>query len=284
MSEPLFVSHPVTPPGGFTAGIEGPACDRAGNLYAVNYDRQGTIGLVAPDGACSVFVALPDGSIGNGIRFDRAGDRFFVADYTGHNVLTVDRRTRAIGVYAHDPALNQPNDLAIDGDDTLYASDPNWPEGTGRLWRVGRDGRFVLLEDGMGTTNGIEVDVERRILYVNESRQRAIWAYDLLPGGDVANKHLLLRFPDFGFDGMRCDVAGNLYVTRHGKGTVVQVSPRGEILREIALAGRDCTNVAFGGPDGRTCYVTVADNGNIEAFRTDLPGQSWRLFHPPPAA
>ena len=68
MSAPLFVSRPFTAPAGFTAGIEGPACDTAGCLYAGNYARQGTIGRVTPEGACSVFVELPDGSIGNGIR------------------------------------------------------------------------------------------------------------------------------------------------------------------------------------------------------------------------
>ena len=77
---------------------------------------------------------------------------------------------------------------------------------------------------------------------------------------------------------MRADEAGNLYVTRHGKGAVAVVSPAGAILREIPLSGRDCTNVAFGGPDGRTLYVTIADRGGVDVIRTELPGQSWRMF------
>jgi sugar lactone lactonase YvrE len=278
MSEALFTSRQFTATGGFTSGIEGPACDRDGNLYAVNYARQGTIGRVTPGGECSVFVDLPEGSIANGIRFNRAGDTMFVADYTAHNVLAIDLATRAVTIHAHEGAANQPNDLAIDGDDTLYASDPNWGAGTGQLWRIGPDRCFTLLERDMGTTNGIEVDLQRRILYVNESRQRNIWAYDILPGGDLGGKRLLIAFPDFGFDGMRADIAGNLYVTRHGKGTVVVISREGAILREIPVSGTDCTNVAFGGPDGRTCYVTIADRGAIDLFRTELPGQSWQMF------
>ena len=278
MQEDIFTSQQFTATGGFTSGIEGPACDRDGNLYAVNFARQGTIGRVTPGGECAVFVELPEGSIANGIRFNRAGDTMFVADYTAHNVLAIDLATRAVMVHAHEGTANQPNDLAIDGDDNLYASDPNWGAGTGQLWRIGPDRRFTLLERDMGTTNGIEVDLQRRILYVNESRQRNIWAYDILPGGDLSGKRLLLAFPDFGFDGMRADIAGNLYVTRHGKGTVVVVSPDGAILREIPVSGTDCTNVAFGGPDGRTCYVTIADRGAIDFFRTELPGQSWQMF------
>jgi len=60
--------------------------------------------------------------------------------------------------------------------------------------------------------------------------------------------------------------------------TVAKVSPQGEVLLEIALAGKNCTNLTIGGPDGRICYVTVADRGNIEAFRMDLPGREWKLW------
>ena len=278
MSELLFVSRTFTEPGGFTTGVEGPACDPDGNLYAVNYAREGTIGKVTPEGECEVFLELPDGSTGNGIVFDRASSTMFVADYTGHNVLEVDVWTRNVSVHAHEPSMSQPNDVAIRADGVIYASDPDWETSSGRIWRVGTDGDIALLEAGMGTANGIEVSPDERTLYVNESVQRNVWAYDLSPEGGVSGKRLLIRFPDFGMDGMRCDVAGNLYVTRHGKGTVAKVSPGGEVLAEVGLSGKECTNLAFGGPDGRTCYVTVADRGNIELFRTDLPGRSWRLF------
>ena len=277
MSEELFVSQEFTPVNGFTSGIEGPACDAAGNLYAVNYARQHTIGKVTPDGTASVFVELPTGSIGNGIRFDSQGF-MFIADYTNHNVLKVDMDTREIDVHAHEPTMSQPNDLAIGANDILYASDPNWAESTGQIWRVDTDGVVTRLEADMGTTNGIEVSHDEKVLYVNESAQRNIWAYDLSSGGEISNKRLLIQFPDFNMDGMRCDIEGNLYVTRHGKGTVAKLSPAGEVLLEVQLTGKLCSNIAFGGPDGCTCYVTMADRGNVEVFRADLPGRSWQLF------
>ncbi len=277
MNEELFVSQEFTPVNGFTSGIEGPACDAEGNLYAVNYERQHTIGKVTPDGTASVFIELPTGSIGNGIRFDSAGF-MFIADYTNHNVLKVDMDTRSITVHAHEPTMNQPNDLAIGANDILYASDPNWGASTGQIWRVDTDGTVTLLEADMGTTNGIEVSPDEKVLYVNESAQRNVWAYDLSPEGEVSNKRLLIQFPDFNMDGMRCDIEGNLYITRHGKGTVAKLSPAGEVLLEVQLTGKLCSNIAFGGPDGRTCYVTMADRGNVEVFRSDLPGRSWQLF------
>ena len=277
MNEELFVAQEFTPVDGFTSGIEGPACDADGNLYAVNYERQHTIGIVTPDGDASVFVELSLGSIGNGIRFDSEGF-MFIADYTNHNVLRVDMDTREISIYAHEPTMNQPNDLAIGANDIIYASDPNWAASTGQIWRVDTDGTVTLLEADMGTTNGIEVSPDEKVLYVNESAQRNVWAYDLSPDGDISNKRLLIQFPDFNMDGMRCDIEGNLYITRHGKGTVAKLSPDGEVLLEVPLTGKLCSNIAFGGPDGRTCYVTMADRGNVEVFRADIPGRSWQLF------
>ncbi len=272
--EPLFVARPLTRPHEFTPGIEGPACDADGNIFAVNFQKQGTIGRVTPQGVGEVFVELPEGSVGNGIRFDRAGN-FYVADYTQHNVLKVDPKTKAVTVLGHNDQMNQPNDLAIDSDGTLYASDPDWANGGGQLWRIDRDGTITKLAGDLGTTNGIEVSPDGRTLYVNESKQRNVWAFTINARKTLSNKRLVKNFDDHGFDGMRCDVDGNLYITRYGKGTVVKVSPKGNVLREITLPGKRLSNICFGGPDGRTAYVTEVDLGRLVTFRVDRPGLAW---------
>jgi sugar lactone lactonase YvrE len=273
-SEELWQATPLTRAGSFTAEIEGPAVDRAGNLYAVSFASKPTIGRLTPDGKAEIFLEFTNGSLANGIRFDRKG-RMFVADYTNHNVLLVDTRKRTFQVFAHEPAMNQPNDLAIAPNGVLYASDPNWKAGTGQLWRIDSRGKVQKLADGMGTTNGIEVSPDGRKLYVNESVQRKVWVFDIGKDGDVSNKRLLIEFPDFGLDGMRCDVDGNLYITRHGKGTVAVVAPDGKVVREIDVLGRYPTNLCFGGPDGRTVYVTDADQKRIVTFRAARPGLEW---------
>lgn len=270
----IVKSSLFTPANGFTSGVEGPAVDKAGMLYAVNFGKQGTIGQVKPDGKASVFIELPDGSIGNGIRFSKRGD-MFIADYPKHNILKVVMGTKKLSVFANEPRMNQPNDIAIDSKDRLYASDPNWKDNTGNIWRIDTDGKVTLLEANMGTTNGIDVSPDNKTLYVNESAQRKVWAYDLSADGQVSHKRLLIEFPDFGMDGMRCDTKGNLYIVRYGKGTVVKLSPAGKVLQEIQLIGKKPTNIAFGGSDGRTAYVTLQDQGNIETFRVDTPGQEW---------
>ena len=277
-AEELFIARPLTEPGSFTEHIEGPACDREGNIYAVSFARQPTIGRVTPDGKGEIFLEMPAGSLGNGIRFDRAG-KMYVADYTGHNVLRVDLATRRLEVFAHELRMNQPNDLAIGPDETLWASDPDWKAGTGQIWRIDRDGKVERVAEKMGTTNGIEVSPDGRTLYVNESVQRRVWAFRIERGGRLGARRLVIEFADHGLDGMRCDVDGNLYITRWGKGTVVKVSPEGKLLREIDVLGARPTNLCFGGPDGRTCYVTEAEKGRLVQFRVDLPGlefERWR--------
>ena len=51
--------------------------------------------------------------------------------------------------------------------------------------------------------------------------------------GSIAHKRVFSSFEDFGLDGMRCHENGNLYVCRHGKGTVAVFSPQGVLLKEI---------------------------------------------------
>ena len=277
-NEVYYVSTPLTAVNSFTGEIEGPAVDKNGYIFAVSFQRKETIGRVSPDGKAELFIDMPEGSTGNGIRFDKRG-RMFVADYTGHNILLVNPKTRAVSVFAHNASFNQPNDLAITADGTLYASDPNWKEGTGQLWRIGKHGAVTKAASDMGTTNGIDISPDGKKLYVNESVQRNLWQFDIEKDGSLQNKRLLAKFEDFGFDGMRVDVDGNLYITRHGKGVVAKVSPDGKVLREIPVLGSKPSNICFGGPDGRTAYVTEMENGRLVQFRVESPGLEWVRMH-----
>ena len=272
-STDLYKSTVIMPVNSSTSGVEGPAVDRAGILYWVNYERQGTIGQLSPGGAPGLFIELSNGSIGNGIRFDSNGN-MLIADYTNHNVLRVDMTTREVTILVHEERMSQPNDIAIDSKDRIYASDPDWQSGTGKVWRIDTDSKVTLL-DSLGTANGIDISPDEKTLYVNASGK--IFAYDLSPDGSVSNKRVLIGFPDAGMDGMRCDVKGNIYVARYGKGMVVKISPEGKVLKEISLTGNKPTNVAFGGADGCTVYVTLQDQGNIESFRSDQPGREWEM-------
>lgn len=275
--ENYWIARDLTPEKSFTSGAEGPAIIGSGPLFAVNYQKDGTIGLVDSLGKAEIFITLPGGSIGNGIRFDKEWN-MYIADYVNHNVLIIRSGERQINVFAHDSTMNQPNDLAITTSGILFASDPDWKNSTGNIYRISREGQIVKIDSGMGTTNGIEVSPGDKYLYVNESVQRKIWRYDLDQDGNISNKKLFIEFPDFGLDGMRCDTLGNLFVCRYDKGTIAIVTPDGKIEREVELKGKKVSNIAFGGYDGKTCYVTVQDRGNIEVFRSKTPGREWSFF------
>ncbi len=273
--ERLYFADDYAFVGNYTAGLEGPAVDDNGNLYFVNPYHNGAVGMVDTAGNFKMFVeSLPNQSVANGIRFGR-DKTMYLADYEGHNILSIDPSTKKVKLYAHDERMNQPNDIAIYMNDILFASDPNWADSTGQLWVILKEGKTMLLAKDMGTTNGIEISPNGKKLYVNESIQRNIWVFDINDDHNISNKRLLIAFDDYGLDGMRCDVDGNLYVARYGKGTIVKISPTGEILKEITLKGKKATNVAFGGQYGKTVFVTMQDRGYIEYFKVEAAGRAF---------
>jgi signal peptidase len=275
-----FQSRQVTPTGEYTHGIEGPAVDQQGNLYVVNFGKPGTIGKL-PNGASQseLFAVLPEGSVGNAIRFDREG-RMFVADYRKHTIFVVGRDGKDVETYFHSDDFNQPNDMTVATDGTIYASDPNWKRRDGQIWRVQRSadgnviGEKMTADRRMSTTNGIDLSPDGKTLYVGESDTKEIWSYRI-DGTRLVAPKLVKRFDDFDIDGLRTDTAGNLFAARILKGTIAVLTPGGKLIREIPLNGKEPTNLAFGGNDGKTVFVTQRQGGFVESFRTDRPGREY---------
>jgi len=273
-------SRPITPAGEYTFGVEGPAVDQRGNLYVVNFGKAGTIGKLANGASRSeLFAILPEGSVGNAIRFDRQG-RMFVADYKKHNIFLVGEGGKDVETYFHSDDFNQPNDMTIAADGTIYASDPRWKQHDGQIWRVTKSadgkvfGEKMTAERGMSTTNGIDLSPDGSTLYVGESDTREIWSYRI-DGARLRSARLVKKFDDFGIDGLRTDIAGNLFVARILKGTIAVLTSEGKLQQEIRLSGREPTNLAFGGDDGKTVFVTQRQGGFIESFRSERPGREY---------
>jgi streptogramin lyase len=283
-TQTLFGSTRLTPPGEYTKQIEGPAVDAAGTLYVPNFQRDGTIGKVSPGSSHSeLFTKLPVGSIVSGTRFDLSG-RMYLADWKGHNVFVIEPGQTNPQVYFHAGTFHQPNDLAVAADGTLYASDPIFGKGTGQIWRIARgpDGKAngaVMSGERpkMGVTNGIDLSPDDGTLYVSESPTREIWAYRI-EQGKLTVPRLVKRFdgpPGPELDGLRTDADGAIFVARPGSGTVAMLTPDGNLVREIPLKGKTPSNLTFGGPDGKTIYVTQVDGGFIETFRVERAGREF---------
>jgi signal peptidase len=288
-----FVSKRLTQ-NEYTNQIEGPAVDAAGNLYVCNFkidekpDIGGTIGRIkAGESKSTLFATLPVIKNGSkmvksrsaGIRFGSDG-RMYVADFNNHNVFVIEPGQSTPKIYVT-AAFKQPNDLAIARDGTLYASDPNFSAGSGRIWRIARgaDGKVrAEIMDGVkpGVTNGLDLSPDDKTLYVGTSNSRQVWAYRI-DGLKLADARKVADFgappPKFDLDGLRTDVDGRIYVTQNGAGMVIVLKPDGTVEHRVKTVGKAPSNVTFGGPDGKTVFVTQADGGFVESFRSDRPGR-----------
>ena len=277
--------------GEYTFRIEGPAVDAAGNLFVMNLGTDGVIGKLSPGATRSVpFATLPDGGIGSGTRFDREG-RMYVADFKKHRVHVFEPGHTQPHVYFEPGHFNQPNDLAIAMDGTIYASDPKRSDGTGRVWRITRGpdgkarGQVMSSDQPMGVTNGIELSPDGATLYVGESKTHSARARLLayrLQGERLVERRILKTFDHFDLDGMRTDIDGKLFAARPDAGTVAVFAPDGAALPEIPLLKKGPTNLAFGGADGKTVFVTQSEHGRgfIEAFSVDRPGREFCMLRP----
>jgi signal peptidase len=315
-AEELFVSKPFTPPQEYTTHIEGPAVNAAGDLFVANLkipgagNDGGSIGRVKSGATTSeLFLRrLPsqDGiqSVGNGIRFDQQG-RMYVADFKNHMIHVFDagptkvRRDYFVArpnIHGR-PVFDQPNDLAIARDGTLYASDPKGA--TGRIWKITRaadgtgTGKPMTSTRTMGRTNGLDLSPDNKTLYVSESKVHdtpaSVWAYRIDGTTLTADPVAVRVFIEGGdVDGLRVDTDGRIFVARPEVGQVVILVPPGAVGAApppVATQGNNPTNLTFGGADGRDVFVTQADPAKlfIERFRTDRPGREPCLQTPAPA-
>lgn len=270
-AETLFVSRVVTEPGLFTKGIEGPAWSPSGDLLVVNFKKPGTIGRVDANGKVSLFLELPSGSVSSGLRFGAMGD-LWIADYKAHTIYRLKQGEAKPSVFVREPRMSQPNDLVLMRDGSIWATDPNWKKRSGRIWRISPDGKAEIAVDKLGTVNGIDLSPDEKLLYVSDSNGRSVWSF-AISGEKLKSRKLVKRFNDASVDGLKTDREGNIYVARIEKGQIAKLSPSGQVLKEIRLIGKNPTNLAFGGADGRTVYVTQMDGGTVEAFRVDVPGR-----------
>jgi len=255
--------------------LEGPSFDRDGNLYVVNIPY-GQILRVSPQGEFT-SVAIYDGEP-NGLKIHRDG-RIFIADHK-QGLMLLDPGSGRVEAYLDRPRRERfrgLNDLVFARNGDLYFTDQGesgMHDPTGRLWRLCQDGRLELLLDNVPSPNGLVLTPDEEILYLAVTRGNAVWRVPLNPDGSLGRVGIFIQMSGgTGPDGMAMDGDGNLAVCHVGLGSVWLFSRLGRPLYEIrSCTGQLTTNAAYGGPEGRTLYITESETGTILSARLETPG------------
>jgi gluconolactonase len=244
----------------------------------------------------------------NGLLFDPEGR--LIACEAGKRRVTRTELDGEVTVLAdgfQGKPFNSPNDLTIDSKGRIYFSDPRYGnrdsiemfdesgkavEGVYRIDAPGEVNRIITHE--VDRPNGVLVSDGDEYLYVadNNNNQvggaRRLWRFNLLPDGgvDPQSKQMIFDWEDGrGPDGLEMDQQGRLYVAggttkpnppfesaEKFKGGVYVLSPKGELLSFIAVPVDEVTNVAFGGADWKTLFITAG--GTLWSIRVETPGRT----------
>ena len=259
--------------------LEGPSLDRQGNLYFTDIPF-GRIFRASPAGKVEL-VAEYDGEP-NGLKI-RADGRIFVTDYR-NGIMEFDPASGAVTpVLArhYTEHLRGVNDLFFAANGDMYFTDQGrtgHQDPTGRVYRVSAAGRLECILDTGINPNGVVTNLDESVLYVGMTNANAVWHLALMPDGGVTAVGTMLQLSGgIGPDGLALTADGGLVVAHPGMGAVWIFSRRGEPLFRVDSCGSDLvTNIAFGGSDMKTLYMTDSGNGQVLIAKVPVAG---RLMH-----
>ena len=207
----------------------------------------------------------------------RAGGGFVVALRDGICLADRDGRIeRKVADPPYDPHHHRFNDGRCDARGRFFIGTMNEQRdgASAALYRLDPDHSLTRVFDGITISNGLAFAPDRATLYHADTPAQVVRAFDYDAGtGAIAAPRVFAQWhgeterPD----GAATDSAGHYYVAFYRGGKLVELSPRGELVREHALAAMCPTMPAFGGPDLRTLYVTSARQERDDAELARLP-------------
>ena len=235
-----------------------------------------TIYRWSPGGEAEPYIAPSRQS--NGLTFDRQR-RLIACEHQGRQVsrMAADGGMLTVVDEYQGKRLNSPNDVVVHSSGSIYFTDPPYgilPDlgemGTFGVYRVDTDGGVTLLVSDFIRPNGLALSPDESTLYIDDSQRRHVRAFDVQPDGSLANGRIFIAMDveaQGNPDGMKVDVQGNLYIT--GGGGLWVVDPTGRHLGTVPFPELPA-NVAFGGPDNRTLYITARTS--LYSIAGNVPG------------
>lgn len=243
---------------------EGPTSDREGNLYFSDIPAERVLKL-DPKGELSVFREKSNRS--NGLKVNAKGE--IVACEMAGRIVAISPDGKEVRVLAdkyNDKRFNAPNDLIIDKEGGIYFSDPSFgapnplPQEKQGVYYIDPEGKVTRLIEDLDKPNGVTLSPDEKTLYVIPTGPAEMLAYEIESPGKLGKRRVFCKLegkdnkPGTGGDGATVDSKGNVYITST---LGVQVfDPEGKLLGIIPIPEQPA-NVAFGGKDMKTLYVTA---------------------------
>lgn len=196
----------------------------------------------------------------NGLASDGEG-RLIVCEHGNRRVSRTEKDGNVVTLADRylGRRLNSPNDLVIRSDGRIFFTDPPYgvkPEERELpfcgVYSIAPDGTLALLSVYFRSPNGLAFSPDEKTLYIGDSEDDFIEAFDVLEDGRLGNARFFANVPTP--DGMKTDGRGRLWVT--AKDGVRVYNPDGSQAGTVALPEQP-SNCAFGGPGGGTLYITA---------------------------
>ncbi len=243
--------------------FEGPTWDPvAGKLLFTAFPSDNHTQILRLESRGKVSVWADDTEGVNGTYLARNG-RMLGAQAFGHRILSYalgadngnDNDNQTL---IYDTTLFQPNDVAEAPNGDIYFTDPDFKKEQGSAVYLLRNGTKTKIITDMPVPNGLKVSLDGKSLIVGDSAKAHWRSYPIQPDGTVGAGELFFDPPTArrdSPDGMTLDELGNYYFS--GRGGVWVASPQGKSLGLIPVP-EFCSNATFGGPDGKTLYLTCS--------------------------
>ncbi|MBS0242458.1 MAG: SMP-30/gluconolactonase/LRE family protein [Proteobacteria bacterium] len=283
---------------------EGPVVCADGSVVLTEI-RNGRCTRVAPDGTTSLFSdcgggpnGLAIGPDGNFYLCNNGGSRYVEGhsmglgphpDYKGGTIQRLDAKTgKSTLLYSEvgGHKLSAPNDLVFDKEGGFYFTDlgKRYPRhrDNGGLYYAKPDGSHIAeIAYPILSPNGCGLSPDGKTLYAADTEGARLWAFEVQGPGKLKPKaefaphsgRMIAGLPGKArFDSLAVMASGNIAVATLMTGYITEISPKGQIVREVKMPDRYPTNICFGGPDMRTAYVTLSDSGQLGVLEWPEPG------------
>ncbi|EKN11311.1 SMP-30/gluconolactonase/LRE family protein [Parabacteroides johnsonii] len=254
--------------------VEGPTCDRQGNIYFTDI-KTSRIYILTVDRKLKLFKEPSNRA--NGLCFDTNGN-LLACEGASRSVTStsLDGKVTILVDKFRGKKLNSPNDLWIDLKGGIYFTDPRysnaqwiWVEKGGcidqlkidSLYKEEQDTRALYylspdkkclyrVAEGFTNPNGVVGTLDGKKLYVSDTEKKNIYVFDILENGLLSEGKIFL--PKYS-DGMTLDEYNNLYITNGG---IEIYTPEGSLITTIKLPYKS-SNICFGGIDRKTLFITA---------------------------